>query len=115
MPNNTNIPLQQLQQEYSTCQKCEELCNTRTQVIFGSGNVNAEILIIGEAPGKTEDEQGIPFCGANGKILEELLESINYTRDQVFITNTVMCRPPKNRNPGCIINLHDRYITSYNK
>ena len=99
MPNNINIPLQQLQQKYSTCQKCPELCDTRIQVVFGSGDINAKVMIIGEAPGLNESKQGIPFCGASGKILEELLESINYTRDQVFITNTVICRPPKNRNP----------------
>ena len=97
--NMTNIPLQQLKSEYSNCTKCKELCNFRSQTIFGSGDLNASVLLIGEAPGKTEDEQGIPFCGASGKILQELLESINLTREEVFITNTILCRPPKNRNP----------------
>ena len=69
-------------------------------MVFGSGNKNAEILFIGEAPGANEDKQGIPFCGASGKVLQELLASINLTRDDVFITNTILCRPENNRNPA---------------
>lgn len=94
-----NILLQKLKKEYSTCQKCKELCQSRTQVVFGSGNQNSKILFIGEAAGATEDKEGIPFCGASGKILQELLQSIGFTRDEIFITNTVLCRPEKNRNP----------------
>ncbi len=88
-----------LQQEYGTCQRCPNLCKSRTQVVFGSGNQQAEILFIGEAPGAEEDTQGIPFCGMSGKVLQELLASINLTRDDVFITNTILCRPENNRNP----------------
>jgi len=90
---------QQLKQEYSSCQKCPELVNTRTQVVFGSGNEKAKILFIGEAPGMNEDKHGIPFCGMSGKILTELLLSAGLTREDIFITNTLLCRPPDNRNP----------------
>ncbi|MBT4935907.1 uracil-DNA glycosylase [Candidatus Woesearchaeota archaeon] len=94
------MPFNTLKQEYSTCTQCEKLCESRTQVVFGSGNANADILFIGEAPGANEDKHGIPFCGMSGKILNELLESINLSRDDIFITNTILCRPPKNRNPA---------------
>ena len=93
-------PFLSLQQEYSTCQRCPSLCKSRTQVVFGSGNQQAEVIFIGEAPGAEEDAQGIPFCGASGKVLQELLASINLTRDDVFITNTILCRPENNRNPA---------------
>ncbi len=89
----------QLKQEYSTCEKCEELCKNRTQVVFGSGNKEADVLFIGEAPGANEDKQGIPFCGMSGKVLDELLISVELSREDIFITNTVLCRPPENRNP----------------
>lgn len=88
-----------LQHEYAHCTRCPALCQSRTQVVFGNGNPHAEILFIGEAPGATEDTQGIPFCGASGKILSELLSTINLTRDDIFITNTILCRPENNRNP----------------
>src|SRR3989338_2658187 len=88
-----------LKQEYSACQRCPVLVKNRTQVVFGNGNPNAQIIFIGEAPGVEEDKQGIPFCGAAGKILNELLASINLSRDDIFVTNTILCRPPNNRNP----------------
>lgn len=87
-----------LREEYSTCRKCS-LCEGRTQVVFGSGSKRADVLFIGEAPGKTEDERGVPFCGMSGKILDELLGTIGLEREDIFITNTVLCRPPGNRNP----------------
>ena len=90
----------QLKQKYSTCTKCSELCKHRTQVVFGSGNKEADVLFIGEAPGANEDKQGIPFCGMSGKILNELLSSVGLSREDIFITNTVLCRPPNNRNPA---------------
>ena len=93
------MELEQLQEEYRFCQICPILTQSRTQVVFGSGNKNAEILFIGEAPGANEDKQGIPFCGASGKVLDELLLSINLSRKDIFITNTILCRPPENRNP----------------
>jgi len=88
-----------LKEKYSNCQLCPELSKSRSQVVFGTGDEKAEMLIIGEAPGAKEDQLGIPFCGASGKILEGLLESINLTRNDVFISNTILCRPEKNRNP----------------
>jgi len=67
--------------------------------VFGSGNSDAKIILIGEAPGANEDKNGIPFCGMSGKILDELLISVGLSREDIFITNTILCRPPKNRNP----------------
>ena len=89
----------QLKQEYLKCNKCPQLCDSRIQVVFGSGNEKAQILLVGEAPGSSEDKQGIPFCGMSGKILNELLASVGLSREDIFITNTILCRPPKNRNP----------------
>ena len=80
------------------CTLCR-LCEGRTNAVPGTGNHHAEIVFIGEGPGKKEDEQGIPFCGASGKLLDSLLESIHLSRDDVFITNIVKCRPPLNRDP----------------
>lgn len=91
--------IEKLKQEYSNCQKCPALCQSRTQVVFGSGNPLAEVLFIGEAPGASEDRQGIPFCGMSGKILNDLLAAISFPREEIFITNTILCRPENNRNP----------------
>ncbi|HIG93492.1 TPA: uracil-DNA glycosylase [Candidatus Woesearchaeota archaeon] len=93
------MAIEKLRQEYSRCQRCSSLCQSRTQVVFGSGNHQSEILFIGEAPGATEDKEGIPFCGMSGQILSELLHSINLSREEIFITNTILCRPENNRNP----------------
>lgn len=90
----------QLQQEYSACTKCPTLCQSRSQVVFGSGNPRAEVLLIGEAPGANEDKQGIPFCGMSGQVLNELLASVSLSREDIFITNTILCRPENNRNPA---------------
>jgi DNA polymerase len=89
-----------LKEEYSKCKKCPKLCESRSQVVFGSGNENANILLLGEAPGANEDKQGIPFCGMSGKILNELLNSANLNREDIFITNTILCHPENNRNPA---------------
>lgn len=89
-----------LKQEYSTCSKCPALCQSRFQVVFGSGNPQAEVLFIGEAPGANEDKQGIPFCGMSGQVLNELLASVGLSREDIFITNTILCRPENNRNPA---------------
>ncbi len=94
------MPFDKLKQQYSTCDKCEELCKNRIQVVFGAGNKDADVLFIGEAPGANEAKQGIPFCGMSGKILNELLDSAGLSREDIFITNTVLCRPPENRNPS---------------
>ena len=94
------MPFEKLKQEYSTCTKCPALCSSRSQVVFGSGNPQAEVLFIGEAPGANEDKQGIPFCGMSGQVLNELLASVGLTREDIFITNTILCRPENNRNPA---------------
>ena len=90
--------LQEFHTSIADCAKCE-LSKERTQVVPGAGSPNADIMFIGEAPGKKEDELGIPFMGSAGKFLNEMLEEIELNRDDVFIANTVKCRPPKNRDP----------------
>lgn len=96
--NDATMTLEEWNKKMLTCTKCR-LCEGRTQVVPGQGNLQAEIVFIGEGPGATEDIQGIPFCGASGKFLDELLDSIHLSRKDVFITNIVKCRPPKNRDP----------------
>lgn len=78
---------------------CPDLAKQATQLVFGDGNINADIVFIGEAPGKQEDIQGKPFVGASGRFLSEMLESIGMKREDVYITNIVKYRPPKNRDP----------------
>lgn len=78
---------------------CPELAASATQLVFGDGPADAEIVFIGEAPGKNEDEQGLPFVGAAGKFLNEMLEMIGLKRADVYITNIVKYRPPNNRDP----------------
>jgi uracil-DNA glycosylase len=80
------------------CERCA-LAQTRTQVVFGAGSPTAELMFVGEAPGFHEDKNGVPFVGAAGKLLGKLLEGIGLSRDEVYICNTVKCRPPGNRNP----------------
>jgi uracil-DNA glycosylase len=81
------------------CVRCSELAATRRTVVFGAGNADAELMFVGEAPGASEDEQGLPFVGRAGKLLDQLLEEIGLERGQVFICNTLKCRPPGNRDP----------------
>lgn len=90
--------LQQIHDEVKRCTKCK-LCASRIQAVPGTGNPKTEILFIGEGPGKNEDEKGEPFVGQAGKLLDELLASINLKRADIFITNIVKCRPPNNRDP----------------
>jgi len=78
---------------------CPELAATATQLVFGDGNVDADIVFIGEAPGKNEDIKGVPFVGAAGKFLDEMLASIKLKREDIYITNIVKYRPPNNRDP----------------
>ena len=82
-----------------SCERCAELAATRKTVVFGAGNADAELMFVGEAPGASEDEQGLPFVGRAGKLLEKLLEEIGMTRTEVFIANVLKCRPPGNRDP----------------
>jgi uracil-DNA glycosylase len=82
----------------STCERCP-LSETRNRVVFGAGNADADLMFIGEAPGAEEDRQGLPFVGRAGAFLTDLLEGIGLTRDDVFINNVLLCRPPGNRDP----------------
>lgn len=82
----------------NSCHKCT-LCNTRTNVVIGTGNKNADIMFVGEAPGADEDKTGIPFVGAAGKHLDKFLASVGINRDDVYIANILKCRPPNNRDP----------------
>ncbi len=81
------------------CERCSELAATRRTVVFGAGNADAELMFVGEAPGASEDEQGLPFVGRAGKLLDRLLEEVGLQRADVFIVNTLKCRPPGNRDP----------------
>jgi DNA polymerase len=80
------------------CERCA-LAKGRTQVVFGSGSPNADLMFVGEAPGFHEDKQGVPFVGAAGQLLSKLLAGIGLTRDMVFVANVLKCRPPGNRDP----------------
>lgn len=95
---NKKEELQKIREEVSVCIKCP-LHKTRTNIVFGEGDENAEVLFVGEAPGENEDKKGIPFCGAAGKFLDEMLGRIGLNRGDVYITNTLKCRPPGNRDP----------------
>jgi len=90
--------LKELYNKIHKCKRCQ-LGDSRTNFVFGSGNPNADIMIIGEAPGADEDAQGKPFVGRAGKLLTKILESINLSREEVFIANILKCRPPQNRKP----------------
>ncbi|MDD6289441.1 MAG: uracil-DNA glycosylase [Eggerthellales bacterium] len=92
------IPLEQIRAQVQACKKCP-LADGRTQTVFGVGDPQARVLIVGEAPGKNEDLQGEPFVGAAGKYLNELLSYAGLKREDVFIANVLKCRPPGNRDP----------------
>jgi DNA polymerase len=94
--NAANLP--DLKSAICNCQECP-LGQQRTKFVFGEGNPNADIMIIGEAPGRDEDLQGMPFVGRAGQLLTKILESIGLSRDEVFIGNICKCRPPENRQP----------------
>tara|TARA_B100001250_G_scaffold392909_1_gene395140 strand:- start:20624 stop:21277 length:654 start_codon:yes stop_codon:yes gene_type:complete len=98
LPKDESSKWEMLAEMAHKCAKCE-LHQSRIQVVFGSGRADAELLIIGEAPGAEEDKQGKPFVGRSGKLLTSMLKAININRDDVFITNILKCRPPKNRDP----------------
>ena len=87
-----------LKQSCMACRACG-LAETRTHVVFGDGAQDAEILLIGEGPGQHEDEQGVPFVGRGGQLLNDMLEMIGLDRTNVYIANVVKCRPPQNRDP----------------
>ncbi len=89
-----------LQQEVSACTLCNELASTRTQTVFGVGNPDARVVFFGEAPGADEDRQGEPFVGRAGQLLTKIIAACTWSRDDVYILNTLKCRPPGNRNPA---------------
>jgi len=80
------------------CTKCR-LCKERTHVVFGDGSLDAQLLFVGEGPGRDEDAQGIPFVGAAGKLLNKILDAMKLRREDIYICNVVKCRPPQNRLP----------------
>lgn len=92
------MDLNELKTSLHDCQRCG-LSSGRTQVVFGTGHPQADIMFVGEAPGFYEDRQGEPFVGAAGKLLTELLQSIGLSRSDIFIANVIKCRPPNNRDP----------------
>ena len=87
-----------LKEHANNCEQCQ-LADERNNVVFNSGNINAELMLIGEGPGQQEDEEGVPFIGRAGKLLTKILESVDIHRDDIYIANTVKCRPPNNRTP----------------
>jgi uracil-DNA glycosylase family 4 len=90
--------LDELRREAESCEKCA-LAGTRTRVVFGEGDPHSDLMIVGEAPGYHEDQQGRPFVGQAGKLLDQLLATIGLTREQVYIANVLKSRPPNNRDP----------------
>lgn len=96
---NKQAQLDQIKADIVNNNVCPNLATQATNLVFGDGNPNADIMFIGEAPGKKEDEQGMPFVGASGKFLTEMLESIHLSRAEVYITSILKYRPPNNRDP----------------
>lgn len=97
-PTQRRELLKEVYAEAKECIACP-LHQTRTTVVFGSGNANADLMFVGEAPGANEDKQGLPFVGQAGKLLDKLLGEIELTRAEVFVANVIKCRPPGNRDP----------------
>ncbi len=100
MPHHSIHPetLGELERTIQNCQKCS-LSKTRTHFVFGTGNIAAKLMLIGEAPGKDEDLQGEPFVGKAGQLLDKILTAIGFQRSEVYIGNVLKCRPPNNRDP----------------
>ncbi len=99
MKSDRPTQLEQIKADILKQNICPDLAKQATQLVFGEGSSSAEIVFIGEAPGKKEDELGLPFVGSAGKFLDEMIESINLKRQDVYITNIVKYRPPNNRDP----------------
>jgi uracil-DNA glycosylase family 4 len=97
-PKNTAKCLEKLKKEVERCRGCD-LYKTKKHYVFGDGNPNANLMFIGEAPGASEDEQGLPFVGRAGKLLNDLLKEVGIDRQEVYIANCLKCRPPNNRDP----------------
>lgn len=98
--HNKHAKLQSLADEIISQNVCPELAQSATQLVMGDGNPDASIVLIGEAPGKNEDEQGLPFVGASGRFLDEMLAAAGLVRNDIYITNIVKYRPPNNRDPS---------------
>ncbi len=102
-PQNTALSVKdqllQLREMVLQCTLCDELAKTRKSVVFGAGNIKAQLVFVGEAPGRDEDLQGLPFVGRAGQLLTKIIESIDLDRKQIFICNVLKCRPPGNRPP----------------
>ncbi len=92
------LTLGELYEAIKDCHRCP-LGDTRTHLVFGDGNENADLMLIGEAPGRDEDLSGVPFVGRAGQLLNKILEAIRFKREEVYIANIVKCRPPNNRDP----------------
>jgi uracil-DNA glycosylase family 4 len=97
-PDSTIETLESIRVDLGDCQRCK-LAPKRTHIVFGSGNPNAELVFVGEAPGFDEDQQGLPFVGAAGQLLTKIIESTGVKREETYICNILKCRPPDNRNP----------------
>jgi DNA polymerase len=91
--------LDNLAQQVAVCQKCLHLATTRNKTVFGVGNPEAKIMFVGEAPGADEDEQGIPFVGRAGQLLDKIIAACGFKREDIYICNILRCRPPGNRAP----------------
>ncbi len=99
MANTKIVLLDQIKADIIKNNICPDLATQATNLVMGDGDIDADIVLIGEAPGKNEDEQGLPFVGAAGKFLSEMLQQVGLKRDDVYITNIVKYRPPNNRDP----------------
>lgn len=91
--------LEEIRIDLGNCRRCK-LAKSRTNIVFGSGDPKARLVFVGEGPGFEEDKQGEPFVGAAGRLLTKIIQSINLTREKVYICNIIKCRPPGNRNPS---------------
>ena len=91
--------LARIREEIGDCTRCKLHTLGRTQIVFGVGNPNADLMFVGEAPGADEDIQGIPFVGKAGQLLTKMIEAMGFKRDEIYIANVLKCRPPGNRNP----------------
>ena len=89
-----------LRDQVRQCKSCAVLAKERTQTVFGSGNIRAKLVFVGEAPGADEDKQGLPFVGRAGQLLTKIIEAMGLSREEVFICNVLKCRPPANRPPA---------------
>lgn len=93
-----------IHKDYDNCERCPNLCKMRSQIVWGYGNERCDIMLVGEGPGREEDERGKPFVGASGQFLDQFLEEAGLVRSEVYITNTVLCRPTNPGSDGNLIN-----------